>query len=324
MNDRVLETAKRPKTLYKLTGPFFFLTMKRTGIIILNWNAAQDTINCVRNFQEFRENEITIHVVDNNSDPADREKIQQNCQDIVFIQNDRNLGYAGGNNVGLRRALKDGCKYILLMNNDARITEKDFSLLVQAMDAEPDLGIVGPLIRDHNGGILNAGGRDIGRHYISHFKQPVQTDALYDVDYVSGTIGLIRSSLLEQIGLLDEAYFFSGEVADLCQRAKKQCISADSSGASWRIAVNPLASGTHDLSASHGNRGGIYTYYTVRNRFLYIRKHLRSSIPRLFPYWTVQHLRHALRCVRERKKIELQMVLKGLLHGLVGNYGSLH
>ena len=301
--------------------------MKRTGIIILNWNAAQDTINCVRNFQAFQENETTLYVVDNNSDPADREKIRQGCQDIVFIQNDRNLGYAGGNNVGIRRALKDGCEYILLMNNDARIAEKDFSLLVQAMDAESNLGIVGPIIRDQNGGILNAGGRDIGGHYISHVKEPVQPTALYDVDYVSGTICLIRSSLLEQIGLLDEAYFFSGEVADLCQRAKRQRISADPSdpcGASWRIAVNPAVSGTHDLSASHGNRGGIYTYYTVRNRFLYIRKHLRSSIPRLFPYWTYQHLRHAFRCVRERKKIELQMVLKGLLHGLVGKYGSLH
>ena len=301
--------------------------MKRTGIIILNWNAAQDTINCVRNFQEFSEHEIRIYVIDNNSDPADREKIQQECQGIVFIRNDRNFGYAGGNNVGIRRALKDGCEYILLMNNDARIAEKDFSLLVEAMAAEPDLGMVGPIIRDQNGGILNAGGRDIGRHYISHYKEPLQADALYDVDYVSGTICLISSALLEQIGLLDEAYFFSGEVADLCRRAKKRhrsSMTSDSSAAYWRIAVNPQASGFHDLSASHDNRGGIYTYYTVRNRFLYIRKHLRSSIPRLFPYWTVQHLRHAFRCVRERKTIELQMVLKGLLHGLIGKYGPLH
>ncbi|MCI5130348.1 MAG: glycosyltransferase family 2 protein [Candidatus Electrothrix sp. EH2] len=298
--------------------------MKQTCIIILNWNAAEDTVGCIQNFQTFLGDESTIYVVDNNSDPADREKIRQSCQDVVFLQNDRNLGYAGGNNVGIRRALKDECEYILLMNNDARIAEKDFQLLVQALDTEPNLGIIGPIIRDHNGGILNAGGRDIGRHYISHFKEPLQPDALYDVDYVSGTICLVRSALLEQIGLLDEAYFFSGEVADLCQRAKKKIISTDQPAASWRIAVNPLASGSHDLSASHGNRGGIYTYYTVRNRFLYIRKHLRSSIPRLFLYWTAQHLRHAFRCFREGKKIELRMVLKGLLHGLRGKYGALH
>lgn len=293
----------------------------RTGVIILNWNAAQDTISCVHNFQSFSgddpENEITLYVVDNDSASADREQIQQSCQDIIFIQNDRNLGYAGGNNIGIRRALKDGCEYILLMNNDARIAEKDFSFLLQAMERESDLGIVGPIIRDHNGGILNAGGRDIGRHYISHFKEPLQSDALYTVDYVSGTICLIRSALLDEIGLLDETYFFSGEVADLCQRAKKHTNF-------YRIAVNPLASGSHDLSASHDNRGGIYTYYTVRNRFLYIRKHLRSSIPRLFSYWTAQHLQHALRCLREKKKTELRMVMKGLLHGLLGRYGSLH
>ncbi|MCI5141334.1 MAG: glycosyltransferase family 2 protein [Candidatus Electrothrix sp. ATG1] len=302
--------------------------MKKTAIILLNWNAAEDTIGCVRNFQIFLgddiEEETTIYVVDNNSDPADKEKVQQGCQDVVFIQNDTNLGYAGGNNVGIRRALKDGCAYILLMNNDARIAEKDLRLLEQGLEVHPDLGMVGPIIRDNNGGILNAGGRDIGRHYISHFKHPLQPDTLYDVDYVSGTICLIRSSLLEQIGLLDEEYFFSGEVADLCERAKKQRMSSGASDVYWRIAVNPLASGSHDLSASHGNRGGIYTYYTVRNRFLYIRKHLRSSIPRLFPYWTSQHLRLALRCFREKKKTELRMVLKGLLHGLIGKYGPLH
>ncbi|MCI5207634.1 MAG: glycosyltransferase family 2 protein [Candidatus Electrothrix sp. ATG2] len=298
--------------------------MKKTGILLLNWNAAEDTIGCVRNFQTFLGDESTIYVVDNNSDPADKEKVQQGCQDIVFIPNDTNLGYAGGNNVGIRRALKDGCAYILLMNNDARITEKDLRLLEQDLEVHPDLGMVGPIIRDNNGGILNAGGRDIGRHYISHFKHPLQPDTLYDVDYVSGTICLIRSSLLEQIGLLDEEYFFSGEVADLCERAKQQRMSSGASDAYCRIAVNPLASGSHDLSASHGNRGGIYTYYTVRNRFLYIRKHLRSSIPRLFPYWTSQHLRHALRCFREKKKTELRMVLKGLLHGLIGKYGPLH
>ncbi|MCI5190109.1 MAG: glycosyltransferase family 2 protein [Candidatus Electrothrix sp. AS4_5] len=302
--------------------------MKRTGIILLNWNAAEDTIGCVQNFQNFLEDNLedktSIYVVDNNSDPADREKIQQSCQDIVFIQNDRNLGYAGGNNVGIRRALQDGCAYILLMNNDARIGEKDLRLLEQDLETHPELGIVGPIIRDNNGGTLNAGGRDIGRHYISHFKEPLQPNRLYDVDYVSGTICLIRSALLEQIGLLDEEYLFSGEVADLCQRAKKQHSSSESSRKSWRIAINPLASGSHDLSASHDNRGGIYTYYTVRNRFLYIRKYRRSSIPRLFLYWTAQHLRHAFRCFRKGKKTELWMVIKGLLHGLVGKYGSLH
>ena len=160
---------KRPKTQYTLTGPFFFLTMKHTAIIILNWNAAQDTINCVQNFQDFSAHEISIYVIDNNSALADREQIQQACQDILFIQNDNNLGYAGGNNVGIRQALQDGCEYIRLMNNDARIKEKDLRLLEQDLETHPELVIVGPIIRDQNDGILNAGGRDIGEHYISHF-----------------------------------------------------------------------------------------------------------------------------------------------------------
>jgi GT2 family glycosyltransferase len=289
--------------------------MKRTGIIVLNWNAAEDTISCVRQLQSFLGPEATIYVVDNNSAPEHREKLRQACHDVVFIWNDKNLGYAGGNNVGIRRAVNEGHEFVLLMNNDARIEEMDFWLLVQAMDAEPNLGAVGPIIRDRPGGaILNAGGRDIGRHYISHFKEPLQPDALYNADYVSGTVCLIRACLFDMIGMLDESYFFSGEIADFCTRVKEK---------NFRTAVQPFAEAVHDLSASHGNRSGIYTYYTVRNRFLYIRKHLRSSIPVLFPYWTALHLRHAFRCWREKKQTELRMVLKGLAHGLSGRFGPL-
>jgi hypothetical protein len=289
--------------------------MKRTGIIVLNWNAAEDTMSCVRQLQAFLVDEATIYVVDNNSAPADQEKLRQGCQHVIFIWNDKNLGYAGGNNVGIRSAVSEVHEFVLLMNNDARIEEKDFRLLVQAMDAEPNLGVVGPIIRDRpSGAILNAGGRDIGHHYISHFKEPLQQDALYNADYVSGTVCLIRACLFDMIGLLDESYFFSGEIADFCTRVQKK---------HFRTAVQPLAEAVHDLAASHGNRGGIYTYYTVRNRFLYIRKHLRSSIPVLFPYWTALHLRHAFRCLREKKQTELRMVLKGLAHGLRGKFGPL-
>jgi len=292
--------------------------VKRTGIVIINWNASKDTINCVNNLNLFIDNEASIYIVDNNSAIEDREQLRSAWNDAIIILNEENFGYAGGNNVGICKAVKGGHEFILLMNNDARIEKKDFRLLVQAMDAEPKLGIVGPVIRDSPGGaILNAGGKDIGRHYISHFKKPLQLDALYDVDYVSGTVCLIRAALFDTIGLLDEDYFFSGEVADFCIRTKN-------AETCFRTAVQPLAEATHDLSASHGNRGGIYTYYTVRNRFLYIRKHLRSSIPALFPYWTVLHLRHAFRCFQEKKKTELRMVLKGLAHGLRGKFGKYH
>lgn len=294
--------------------------MKRTGIIVLNWNAAEETTKCVCQLQSFLADQATIYVVDNNSALADKAQLRWGCQSIILIQNENNLGYAGGNNVGIRRAIQDGHEFILLMNNDARIEAKDFQLLVHAMDAQANLGLIGPIIRDRpDGETLNAGGRDIGRYYISHFKVPLKNDAIYETDYVSGTICLIRACLFDMIGLLDEKYFFSGEIADFCTRAKQQQLP---SGDYFRTAVQPMASAVHDLAVSHGNRGGIYTYYTVRNRFLYIRKHLRSSIPILFPYWTALHLRHAFRCLKDKKQTELRMVLQGLFHGLSGKFGK--
>ncbi len=293
--------------------------MKRTAIIILNWNGSDETIRCVNSLHPDILNDSTVYVIDNNSTPEQKNTLIDGCQDVEIVMNRNNYGYAGGNNIGIRKALHSGHEFVLLLNNDAGIRREDYFLLRKDMDDFPELQIIGPVLYDsQTGAILNCGGKDIGFFYISHHKTIVNPEDIYAVDYVSGTICLIRCSLFEHVGLLDENYFFSGEIADFCKRTARTRLP---SGASCRVAVDPKASGTHNLAPSHHNRGNIYTYYTVRNRFLYIRKHLRPHMLKLFWFWGKKHLGHARNCIREKKYTELKMVIKGLVHGLVGRYG---
>jgi len=293
----------------------------KLAIIVLNWNAAQDTIACVRSIDEWNDISPTIYIVDNNSSEADQKELSEKCDKPNIISNSYNAGFAGGNNLGIKAALADGHDFILLLNNDARISEKDITRLIQTLGLFPEIGVIGPLLYDLNHNDLqNAGGKDIGWHYISHFKNICDKENPYNVDYVSGTVFLACAHVFKKVGLLDERYFFSGEVADFCKRIKRY---EQDKQMRMRVVVDPQAKGVHDLGSSSHHREILYTYYTVRNRFLYIRKFLLAYIPILYPYWIYKHMIHAMACFKVGRNDIVRIIMKGILHGLRGRFGPI-
>jgi GT2 family glycosyltransferase len=249
-----------------------------------------------------------VWIVDNASSDDSRELIPRSCPAISYIYNDINRGFAGGNNVALRKIISSESAAVLLLNNDARIAEDHALRLLTAMQDNPRLGVVGPLLEERRGNrrIILAGGRDISRFLhtrrifpitgnagsavaeastvaeaaredkmadspsrsaMAEHGKPANRDALEPVDYVPGTAALIRTDLLRTIGALDEAYFFSGEMADFCRRARL---------AGWTCAICPQSVVTHEPSAG-ATRATLYQYYTLRNRFLFIRRHVNGS-----------------------------------------------
>jgi len=172
----------------------------------------------------------------------------------IFLFNQKNLGFAGGVNVGIRKALKDGAEAVLLLNQDT-VVEKDF--LSPLLENPAD--IVGPVIKFRRGSkwIYDLGGRVdwwLGRnkHYEiqnskfkiqNKFKIPArpaggQNSKIKNIDYISGCAMLIRRRVFEKIGLFDERYFLYFEDADFCLRAKK---------AGFKIAVEPKSVIIHRL-----------------------------------------------------------------------------
>jgi GT2 family glycosyltransferase len=285
------------------------------SIVILNWNQAADTIRCIQRIGEWQGLLSDIWIVDNDSSGDDVATILESCPDVHMIRNDSNLGYSGGVNRALRAILQRSDSPILLLNNDAFIAETSLMRLLDTLLEDDKIGLAGPLIfsaKDANW-LLSAGGRSPVLHYRSSIASVPTGKQVYQVAYLSGSIALLRSQMLREVGLLDEAYFFSMEVADLCRRARKS---------GFVTVVDPRATATHDLDRSLPFRNNLYVYYIIRNRFVYIRKaYFVRAIPLTF-IWSVYSLLLALKLGISGKKETSRAVLIGLVDGLTRRSGG--
>lgn len=291
------------------------------AVIILNWNQAAATIRCVNSLLAWTRAAPEVWVVDNASSDGSRELIPRSCPTVSCLYNDVNLGFAGGNNVALRKIALSKSEAVLLLNNDAMIAEDQALRLLAILRDNPRLGIVGPLLEERkaNRRIFLAGGRDIARRLYTRRIYPIAgnagstvADSLDPVDYVPGTAALVRVDLLRTVGLLDEAYFFSGEMADFCRRAR-------SSG--WTCAISSQSVATHEQEAG-AIRATLYRYYTLRNRFLFVRKHEPACRWRLFVFWLgCGALMAAFAFVRGHPA-QARAAWLGLRDGLAGRFGN--
>jgi GT2 family glycosyltransferase len=237
-----------------------------------------------------------------------------------YIASEINRGFAGGNNLAIKQILnQDSSDTIMLINNDASVSEENIGHLIRSFETEPKLGIVGPIIDEIDGlhRHVSFGGKDISKyvHTKAYAKKNSQNEEkkLHYVDYVPGTIALIRTNLFRIIGFLDENYFFSGEMADFCERARQK---------GFLCAINANASGTHRFDSTSTIRQTLYLYYNLRNRFLFISKFRRSRKAYLYSFWifygTLMFIQALLRFQGKRAKA----VMLALVHGIFGKFGN--
>jgi hypothetical protein len=293
---------------------------RNIAVIIINWNASDDTLACIESVKEWRRISSDVYIIDNNSSEDDLHRLKNSSHQFKLIVNRDNLGYSGANNIGIASAIADGHQMILLLNNDARILEDDITRLYESLKDDPTVGVIGPVVYDpRTDAVLNAGGKEIGIHYITHHKNILRSDRPYDVDYVSGTVFLARSKVFQAVGLLDERYFFSGEIADLCKRIRRQRDLRNK----MRVVIDPSTRAFHEVEIASDHRDTLYTYYTVRNRYLYLKKFMGIAVLMLLPYWMCLHLKHAYSCMKHRKPRSAMIIVKGIVHGITGKYGRI-
>jgi alpha-1,3-rhamnosyl/mannosyltransferase len=285
------------------------------AVIILNWNAAADTVQCAQRIAAWRRLRPTIWVVDNGSTDGSAEAISRECPHTHIVLNPTNQGFAGGNNRGIVEALAAGDAPILLLNNDASIEEEDVSMLLDTLQADHRIGCVGPLLFDaeNRDRLLAAGGRDPVHHHHSHILSLASGEPVRVVEYVPGTALLARSELFRTVGLLDEDYFFTMEAADLCMRARKL---------GHLSVVDTRARAFHSLGRSSGLRETLHTYYIIRNRFLFIRKFYPQRKIALNGVWTLYSLALCAKLELRGKQDTVRAVWLGLRDGLHGRFGG--
>jgi GT2 family glycosyltransferase len=196
--------------------------------VVINWNGWKDTATCVEALLKQDYPSLQIVIVDNASTDDSAERIRAAFPQIDFVQASENGGFAAGSNLGIKRALAQGSEFLWLLNNDT-IAPPDTVRKLVAAAADPRVGIVGTVLRYmHEPAKIQAWGGGSIRPwmgFVRHYDSPTELERNSFVTFASV---LLRTEMLEQVGLLDEHYFMYFEDADLCFRAR---------AAGWKLAV---------------------------------------------------------------------------------------
>jgi GT2 family glycosyltransferase len=245
-------------------------------MVIVNWNGYEDTAELLESLFRISYRNYKIVVVDNNSGQDEAGKLQEMFGDkIHIISSVENLGFSGGNNIGIKKALGDNADYILLINNDTTVEPDFLDILVNKSESDERAGIVAPRINyyDEPGKIWTEGGK-ISRIRGSGFAYSDKLETEADssdksVTFVSGCCMLIRREVLLKVGLFDENYFLYTEDTDLCLRTIR---------AGYKIYVVPQSKIFHKVGSSTKNRNtALPLYYTTRNRLYFAKKHFNNT-----------------------------------------------
>ena len=266
----------------------------KISVIILNWDGKEDTKECLESVEKSRITDYKLQsiVVDNGSTDGSQKAVKnfykKARKDITWelIENRENLGFAEGNNVGMRYALKSGADFIMLLNNDTIIDKNLFVDLINAAKNYPKAGIISPKTyfakgfeyhkkrhkKNELGRVIWYVGGDVDWNNIygsNHGVDEVdkgQFDKVADTDFATGCCMFFRSKVLKDLGLFDKKYFAYLEDSDLSQRAKK---------AGWRVLYTPKPHLWHKVGQALGVGSEKNDYYITRNRLLFGLRHAR-------------------------------------------------
>jgi len=248
------------------------------AVVILNWNGRDDTLACLASVAKIAYPNFRVIVVDNGSADDSVASIRAAFPDVEIIETGKNLGFAGGNNVGIKRALENGADYVLLLNNDTEVDPGILTAFVAAAERFPDAGVFSGKIYFHAepNRIWYAGAQwnpkaarfmQVGEGLLD---DGMTYSTACETGYACGCAFFIPAGRLREIGLLDEDFFLYFEETDWCFRAKE---------AGHPSIFVPDAKLWHKVSVSFGGEGSpLALYFITRNRLLWARRH--ATLPR--------------------------------------------
>ena len=290
------------------------VTDLHVATVVVNWNRREDTLECLsslRNMIQSPAGNADVILVDNGSTDSTTETVKAQFPGVDVVSLPENRGFAGGCNVGLRRALEGGADYILLVNNDAVVAPDMLERLIEVGEMRRDAGLLGPVVYrfDEPDRVWSAGYRE--RPVTLSAQPPAgQPDdgAPYEVDRLYGAGLLIRRSVLEEVGLFDERFFMYYEDADLCRRVQK---------AGYRLLVVPAARMWHKVSASTGEGSPSQQYHLARGSVLFFAKHTPLLLlPVIIVYRLGVAAKKLVLATHRRRWDVMSAYLRGLVAGV--------
>lgn len=254
-------------------------TRPKVTSIVLTWNSADYIETCIDSLLDSGY-KTDLLIIDNNSSDNTRELITCKYPSLKLINTGENLGYAGGNNIGILEAITNNADYIFILNPDARIAKNCITSMVGRIESDTELAGVSPkiyyegsndiwfagsVIKWHSGVTTQPGGRDEG-----------QFDSVQYTERLNGCAMLIKTSVIKEFGLMDNNFFLYYEESDW---------TVTFTEANYRLGFEPSAMVWHAVSSSTGGHSStLYHYYMTRNKLYFVHKHHPLMIPVVFTF----------------------------------------
>ena len=237
----------------------------KVGIIILTYNCEDRIERCLKSVLNQSYSNITVYLVDNDSHDKTLERVA-NYRDVVVIKNQSNTGFALGNNIGMRRALSDGCDSVFLLNDDAYIENDTIEKLISCLSGRKKVGAIQPVLLLHDDKkVINSFGNAVhylGFGYAGGYKQSIHAlaSAPTDIPFATGAAVLYTKDALLDVEMFDEVFFMYHEDLDICWRMRSR---------GWDVALCKESRAYHEYSFSKGVKK---YYFMERNRLIFLLK----------------------------------------------------
>ena len=305
------------------------LIKSKLSIVLLNWNGHEDTVECLNSLKNLNYDDFNIYLVDNNSQRNSVEYIMDYLEnqdyyshamvtsnkldeytddvDLLFILNDVNAGFAGGNNVALEYLIKyDVCEYVLLLNNDTVVSSDFVNALFDKYNQEDNVAFVGAThyYYDDNNSIQTVGGGIIDWKHgeCMAVRQKNQYDTY---DFITGSCVFMPIAVLREVGPISTDYFMYWEDVDWSTVAHKK---------GYNLTVSDYGCIYHKEGSSIKSLSRIY--YHTANRILFMKKHSdRNRYHKFIIYMVLYVLKESLTNIFKNRQYS-KVLIKGLMAGL--------
>lgn len=276
----------------------------RLAIITLHYKNLDDTLTLLSSLAKAtipEKDEVKIYVVDNEDSKGLKDELRKNYRDVILLVSRKNLGFAAGNNLGLKRAIDDGAQILVAINNDTYVNKNFYSQIIESSIMEKSVGAIGGLIYFAPGFEFNQNylKKDLGKivWYAGgaiDWDNVLCSNAHVDevdrgqfakssgTDFVTGALLITKTEVLKKVGLFDEKYFMYLEDVDLCHRINL---------AGYQLLFDPKIKIWHKVGRSSAIGSPLNDYFITRNRLYFGFKYaslrtkfalLREAIRKLF------------------------------------------
>ncbi len=242
------------------------------SIITVNYNQSHVTMECIRSLEKLSYSNIEIIVVDNASPSDHPQRIKDEHPQIKLICSKENLGFAGGNNLGIQEAKGD---FLYFVNNDTELPEHSIEPLIERMLSDASIGVVSPKIRFHHtpdtiqfAGYTPMNYLTMRNNLIGYRQKDIgQYEEAKESPFGHGAAMMLRRSVIEEVGMMADVFFLYYEEHDWFERIRKK---------GYSIWYEPKSLIYHKESISTGKESPMKIHYIARNRIVFLRRNVKG------------------------------------------------